>query len=130
MKKMIYTLLAVMAMAASVIVGVHGAAAATPETHQTAQGVSTQDMSTEDVSIQGVPSGCSDYRYYNGWLARCTKANGGSWMVMAVCQPEGGGPTFTRNPAVWQSTSNVPSIVSCPPASFVVDGGIWTSNTP
>jgi len=119
MKKMIYTLFAVMAMAASAVVGVQGAAAA-PEAAPT----------SGDVSIQGVPSGCADYQYYNGWLARCTKANGGSWMVMAVCQTEGGGPKFTRNPSVWQNKSNVPSIVSCPPGSFVVDGGIWTSSTP
>ncbi|GAA2158979.1 MULTISPECIES: hypothetical protein [Glycomyces] len=120
MKKTIYSLLAAMAMAISLLVGAHGAAAAAPDAAP----------ASDDVSIMGWPSGCADYQYNNGWLARCTKANGGSWMAFAVCQTEGGGPRFTRNPSVWQTVSNVPSYASCPPGSFVVDGGIWTSNTP
>ncbi|MFB9661251.1 hypothetical protein ACFQS3_00875 [Glycomyces mayteni] len=126
MKKTIYALLASTAMALSLLTGVQGASAAEPEPAATAAVATASD----DVTIMGWPSGCADYQYYNGWLARCTKANGGSWLVFAVCQTEGGGPRFTRNPSVWQTTSNVPSIVSCPPGSFVVDGGIWTSNTP
>ncbi|MEU5873989.1 hypothetical protein AB0A73_20840 [Glycomyces sp. NPDC047369] len=127
MKKTIYALLASMAMAVSLLTGIQGAAAAEPEPAAvTAAAVTTAD----DVSIMGWPSGCADYQYNNGWLARCTKANGGSWMAFAVCQTEGGGPRFTRNPSVWQTVSNVPSYASCPPGSFVVDGGMWTSNTP
>ncbi|MEU6248576.1 hypothetical protein [Glycomyces sp. NPDC047010] len=129
MKKTIYALLASTAMAVSLLTGIQGAAAAEPEPAQAAP-VTAVAAADDDMTIMGWPSGCADYQYYQGWLARCTKANGGSWMVFAVCQTEGGGPRFTRNPSVWQTTSNVPSIVSCPPGSFVVDGGIWTSNTP
>jgi hypothetical protein len=99
MKKLCATLVAAMVMA---VVGLQGAATAAPTAW---------------------PTGCSNERYDNGWMAHCKHVNGGHFKASVTCVPWNGGPLVTRD-AGWSSGN--PSYVFCPPQTSVKSGGIWT----
>ncbi|WP_329337195.1 hypothetical protein OG252_17885 [Streptomyces sp. NBC_01352] len=106
MKKLHSTLFAAMGMAACFTLGTQGAANAAPA---------------------GWPTGCSYGKFDNGWEARCTNSNGGSYKATVTCQPLDGGALIVRDATVWK-TSGI-SYVFCPPMSFVKGGGIITKST-
>lgn len=118
MKRMFYTLLATLAMAASVVVGVHGTASAAPLPATGHAAVS------EDVSIQAWPTGCTYEKSENGARAKCTNANGGHYKASVNCRPWDGGAIFSRDAAVWISSGW--SWVGCPSRSDYASAGIWT----
>ncbi|PRY55955.1 hypothetical protein [Glycomyces artemisiae] len=121
MKRTLFGLLASIAMAAGLLSGIQGAAAAP------VAAPAAVEATAGDVTIQSLPTGCTHYKYNQGWVGICSHANGGSWRASVDCRPEDGGPAFTRYPSVWQTVSNVPSYVSCPPMSSAYGGMITRS---
>ncbi|WP_159394807.1 hypothetical protein [Streptomyces sp. H-KF8] len=106
MKKSYSTLLAAMGIAACFTLGLQGTANAAPTAW---------------------PTGCSNGKFDNGWEARCSNSNGGSYKATVLCKPFDGGDLVVRDAGVWK-TSGI-SYVSCPPLTGVNSGGIITRST-
>jgi hypothetical protein len=91
MKRSIYSLLAALALAASMLFGIPGAAGAAPEAP------AAYGAATDDVSIQAWPTGCRHESIAGeGYRAKCDRSNGGSWHAVVICMPTDGGDTFQR----------------------------------
>ncbi|MGW0609684.1 hypothetical protein [Streptomyces sp. NPDC002788] len=123
MKKTYSTLLAATGMAACLTLGLQGTATAAPASP------AGHKMASEDVSIMGWPEGCTNGKYGNGWYARCTKPNGGSFKASVTCKPYDGGAPFDRWAGHWETSAGGLSVVNCPPMSNVVTGGFVTRST-
>ncbi|WP_112135862.1 hypothetical protein [Glycomyces dulcitolivorans] len=114
MKKSIYSLLAALALAASMLFGIPGGAGATPEAP------ATYEAAVDDVSIKGWPTGCqSEGAIGHGWRVKCNRSNGGSWHAVVVCQPWGVDDTYQRF-GQWRTSGW--STAYCSPQSSAING--------
>jgi hypothetical protein len=113
MKKLSYGLLAGMVIAGSATLG--GASTANAEPR-------ADGIRSGSASVRAWPTGCTNGKFDNGWSAKCTHSNGGSYRATVICQPYGGGDKVWRDANVWR-TSGI-SRVFCPPLTQVLSGGI------
>jgi hypothetical protein len=129
MRKLLYTAFAAAMMTVGLTFGVQAVAAAAPVDHGVAAvAQSDHAVASDDVSVQGWPTGCTYGKIPNeaGAYASCSNSNGGSYKATVNCARIDGGGIVVRDAGVWKTSGT--SYVFCPPLTVYKTAGIITKS--